>query len=154
MKPRYYMDTSVFYGVFRADVKLPSMMLLDMALKGRIVILYSDIVKEELVRAERRVQNLFKFIPVEHKEKVAILPEIRRLARTYVDERVVGETSMNDCRHIAAATVHKADALVSWNFKHIVNVHRIKGYNDINVRFGYPILEIRSPEEVLEYETM
>jgi hypothetical protein len=64
---------------------------------------------------------------------------------------VVGETSFDDCVHIALATIHKADILVSWNFKHIVNIYRIRGYNSINIRQGYATLEIRSPKDVIEY---
>ncbi len=39
--------------------------------------------------------------------------------------------------HIATATISKVDILVSWNFKHIVNVFRIRDYNSINLRCGY-----------------
>lgn len=49
-------------------------------------------------------------------------------------------------------TIYKTDILVSWNFKHIVNVYRIRGYNSINIRSNYQSLEIRSPKEILEYE--
>lgn len=54
--------------------------------------------------------------------------------------------------HIALATIHKADILVSWNFKHIVNVYRIRGYNSVNLRQGYSALEIRSPKDIINYE--
>ena len=35
------------------------------------------------------------------------------------------------------------------NFKHIVNLVRIQGYNSVNLRRGYPLLEIRTPKEIL-----
>ena len=50
--------------------------------------------------------------------------------------------------HIALATVARVDVLVSWNFKHIVNLRRIHAYNAVNLKKGYPLLEIRSPWEV------
>ena len=50
--------------------------------------------------------------------------------------------------HIALATLARVDALVSWNFKHIVNLHRIRGFNGVNLMRGYGTLEIRSPREV------
>ena len=53
-----------------------------------------------------------------------------------------------DAQHIAVATVARVDVLVSWNFRHIVNVDRIRGFNAVNLRVGYPLLEIRSPLEV------
>jgi hypothetical protein len=48
--------------------------------------------------------------------------------------------------------VNKADVLVSWNFKHIVNLERIRGYNSINFRKGYQMTEIRTPKEIFDYE--
>jgi len=54
-----------------------------------------------------------------------------------------------DCRHIATATLNNADILASWNFKHIVNVTRIRGYNSVNYRHGHKILEIRTPREII-----
>jgi len=71
------------------------------------------------------------------------------LALLYLKEKVVGRTSFNDCRHIALATLHGADVLVSWNFKHIVNVQRILGYNAINARLGHRTLDFRSPREII-----
>ena len=44
------------------------------------------------------------------------------------------------------------DYLVSWNFRHIVNVFRIKGYNAVNLKNGYIQLDIRSPKEFIDYE--
>ncbi len=57
-----------------------------------------------------------------------------------------------DAQHIAIATVERVDVLVSWNFKHIVNLSRIRLYNGVNLKKGYPLLEIRSPKEVLHEE--
>ena len=54
-----------------------------------------------------------------------------------------------DAQHIALATKSRVDVLVSWNFKHIVNLERIHGYNSVNLRRGYPQLEIRTPREVV-----
>jgi len=50
------------------------------------------------------------------------------------------------------ATINKIDVLVSWNFKHIVNLKRIRGYNAINILNGYPTIEIRSPKDIIDYE--
>lgn len=70
----------------------------------------------------------------------------------YIEEKVVGKTSLADCLHIAIATINRADFLLSWNFKHVVNVQRIRGYNWINIKNGYKELEIRSPREFVKYE--
>lgn len=73
-----------------------------------------------------------------------------QLGEEYLHEGVVGNTSKTDCRHIALATLVNADILVSWNFKHIVNIKGIRGYNVVNIKNGHPVLEIRSPRELLE----
>ena len=38
---------------------------------------------------------------------------------------------------MALAIIHKVDVQASWNFKHIVNLDRIKGYNGVNIKMGY-----------------
>ncbi len=43
----------------------------------------------------------------------------------------------------------KIDVLASWNFKHIVNLDRIRKYNAVNLKNGYTVLEIRNPREIL-----
>lgn len=114
--------------------------------------MYSDLTETELLNAPQKVRDYFKSLPQEHTERVIINTKIIELATKYIEEKVVGVTSFDDCLHIATATLNKADILVSWNFKHIVNVYRIRGYNSINLRMNYISLEIRSPKEILEYE--
>jgi len=59
---------------------------------------------------------------------------------------------LDDCRHIALATIHNVDVLASWNFKHIVNLTRIIGYNAVNLKNGYKPIEIRNPKDLVYYE--
>lgn len=94
----------------------------------------------------------FSTLPNENKFCVEVTPEALDLAKTYISENVVGQTSFDDCVHIALATIHKVDILVSWNFKHIANVYRIRGYNTVNLRMGYTPLEIRSPKDIVSDE--
>ena len=95
---------------------------------------------------------MVKQIPDEHIEFIAVTDEVMTLAELYVKENVVGKSSIEDCRHIAIATLYNADILASWNFKHIVNISRIRGYNSVNYKYGHKILEIRTPREILTYE--
>lgn len=99
-----------------------------------------------------KATQLFKLFRVTSKKTIEIIEitkEVNQLAEMYIQEKVVGETSMDDCRHIACATINKVDYLVSWNFKHIVNVFRIRGYNAINIKNGYIPLDIRSPKDII-----
>ncbi len=152
MKQRFYFDTSVFGGVFDKEFDEATLQLFERVKLGQIVCLYSDLTEAEILGAPEKVKNYFKELPKSNMEKLIVSDEILSLASKYIDEKVVGMTSFDDCVHIATATVNKADILVSWNFKHIVNVYRIRGYNSINIRLNYHSLEIRSPKEIIEYE--
>lgn len=99
-----------------------------------------------------RIIPFLNQIPREQQIFVELSEEARKLASKYIDENVVGRTSRADCQHIAMATLVKADVLVSWNFKHIVNLDRIRGYNGINLLMGYNTIEIRTPKEIERYD--
>ena len=128
------------------------MQLFERVKLGQIICVYSDLTEIELLNAPERIRDYFKKLPKENLEQIIVTDEILRLASKYIDDKVVGQTSFDDCVHIAAATINKADILVSWNFKHIVNLYRIRGYNSVNIRSNYQSLEIRSPKEIIEYE--
>jgi len=152
MKQRFYLDTSVFGGVFDKEFDEFTLQLFERIKLGKVTCIYSELVETELVKAPKKVKEYFLSLPKKSLEKAEITEEILMLATKYVEKKVVGATSFDDCIHIATATIHRADILVSWNFKHIVNVYRIGGYNSINLRMNYPSLEIRSPKEIIDYE--
>jgi len=127
-------------------------MLFEKVKLGQIKCVYSNLTEKELSTAPEKVQLFFSEIKTEDKERVLVTPESLKLAQSYINEKVVGETSLDDCIHIATATINKVDILVSWNFKHIVNVYRIRGYNSVNLKMGLPSLNIHSPKEIVGYE--
>ena len=152
MKQRFYFDTSVFGAVYDIEFDEITLQLFEKVKLGDIICIYSDLTIGELDNAPKRVRDFFAELPAKHLEFVRMTDESLALARHYINEKVVGETSFDDCVHIALATIHKADILLSWNFKHIVNVYRIRGYNSVNLRQGYTTLEIRSPKDIISYE--
>ena len=152
MKQRIYFDTSVFGGAFDSEFDESTLQLFERVKLGKIICVYSDLTETELMKAPKNIIEYFKSLPKKYMERVEIDNDILTLATKYIEEKVVGQTSFGDCLHIATATIHKADILASWNFKHIVNVYRIRGYNSINLRMNYTSLEIRSPKEITEYE--
>jgi len=70
------------------------------------------------------------------------------LAQAYIDAGILSSSRMADAIHVAAATVARADLILSWNFRHIVNYDRIRKFNGVNALNGYPPIEIYSPLEV------
>lgn len=154
MKQRLYIDTSVFGGHFDIEFAEFTIPLFERINRGEFTLLFSTVTQEELENAPENVRNLVKSIKAEHTEFLETTDFVVDLATDYITEKVVGQTSYADCLHIALATINRADYLISWNFKHIVNVQRIRGYNSINIKNGYQLLEIRSPRDFVNYENI
>ena len=152
MRRRIYTDTSAIGGCFDAEFEHGSLPLFDAFRSGAEILVVSDITLAELEAAPQSVRDVLLSVPKEYIELVAFSEEAAHLSETYLNDGVVSRKSRIDAQHIATATICRADVLVSWNFKHIVNLERIHGYNSVNLRLGYPMLEIRSPIEVLSYD--
>ena len=151
MTQRIYVDTSVVGGHFDSKFSEDTIPFFKRVIKGELTIIVSDLLEAELLRAPKFVKEFFASIPKKQIEKVKLTPEAAILADKYILAKVVGKTSRADCQHIAIATIFRADVLVSWNFKHIVNLDRIRGYNGINYQMGYQMIEIRTPKEITQY---
>lgn len=151
MKQRIYIDTSVVGGYFDDEFKEATTKLFERLHKDEVVFVVSELLDLELIDAPQQVKDLLHQYSGDKFERVKLTEEVILLADRYITENVVGKTNIEDCRHIALATIYKVDVLASWNFKHIVNLERIKGYNSVNLRLGYSLIEIRSPKDLVKY---
>ena len=151
MKQRIYIDTSIVGGYFDDDFKEATFKLFERLDKNEVVFVVSDLLDLELINAPQQVREHLLKYPTDKFLRVELTEEAIKLADNYIQENVVGKTSLEDCRHIALATINKVDVLASWNFKHIVNLDRIKGYNSVNLKLGYSMIEIRSPNDLVNY---
>jgi len=149
LKSRVYIDTSVIGGCFDPEFESASNTLVEEFISGKKKAIISDIVLFELESAPENVQAVLNRIPADNNEFVFLNEESISLANTYLKEGIIAERSLSDARHIAIATIERVDVLISWNFKHIVNLNRIHLINSVNLKLGYPLLEIRSPLEVI-----
>ena len=150
MKQRIYIDTSVIGGCFDKEFKEWSDKLFDEFRIGNKIAVISDITLDELSFSRLEVRNQLDTIPNNFKEYILNDEQSEELADMYIKEKAVTQKSHEDALHIAIATINKVDVLVSWNFKHIVNLDRIRKYNAVNMKNGYSMLEIRNPREILK----
>ena len=151
-----YFDTSVIGAIF--DKEIPQRIeitrrLLDAIVEGKHTGIISNIVLEEIERAPEELKgNLLtevRNIPfqiITEDERSAVLLEI------YEKEGFIRKGARLDLRHLAVAAVNDIDAVVSWNFRDIVNIRTRRAVHSVNLRLGLPLIEIVSPEEVIEYE--
>lgn len=153
---RLYFDTSVFGALF--DTELPrrievTRLLLESTIKGKNIGMISDVVLEEIGRApnelKKKILEEIRKIPL---EAISEDESSADLLLIYEKEGFVRKTARLDLRHLAVAVISGADAIVSWNFRDIVNVRTRRAVHSINLRLGLPLIEIVSPEEVIEYE--
>lgn len=149
MKPfRVYVDSSVFGGCYDEEFAEESTRFFDLVRAGRVVALVSEVVAVELASAPPAVRNLLDSLPRGAIAPVSLTTEVIALREAYVAKGIVGPKSVNDATHVAAATAAHADAIVSWNFRHVVRLDKIRRYNAVNVEMGYGLLSIVTPQEV------
>jgi len=145
---RTYIDTSVFGGYFDVEFETPTKQFFTEIDKGIKIPMVSDLTVSELEKAPKQVKELYNKV-FDKLQFLTIDKEMIDLANAYIKEKALTIKSMDDAIHIATATIHRIDVIVSWNFKHIVNLNRIRIFNAVNLKHGYPVMEIRTPLEVL-----
>ena len=148
MIARVYVDTSVIGGCRDEEFQEHSERLFADFEADRLRAVISNITIAEVLQAPEEVRAVLERPALQKAEKVYLNEEAVLLAEAYVQEGVVSEANRVDAQHIAIATVQRVDILVSWNFQHIVKWDRVRAFNAVNLKRGYPQLEIRSPREV------
>ena len=146
---RIYIDSLVIGGCLDSEFAEQSEALLEMGRRGEVMLLVSDLLADELARAPDEVQERLGSVSRDHLEPIVRSPEAGHLRDAYLEAGVVGPSSASDALHVAIATTADADVIVSWNFKHLVHLEKIRGFNAVNLREGYGLIEIRSPREVI-----
>lgn len=149
---RIYADTSVLGGCEDPEFDTDSRRFIEGVGKGRYILLLTDIVIAELEDAPEKVRRILPSLSTSAIERIDMTEEIIALRNTYIDAGIVADKWADDATHVAAATVARADAIISWNFQHIVRLDKMKRYNEVNLRNGYGILTIISPRELINDE--
>jgi len=148
---RVYIDTSVIGGCLDEEFSPWSNILFEEFRAGLKIPVVSDITMQEIEMAPLEVQKVVESVS-DKLESVLLDREAAVLAKAYLDEKIITDKYLLDAQHIALASIEKVDVLVSWNFKHIVNLNRIRLYNSVNLKKGYALIDIRSPREVINEE--
>jgi len=146
-KLRVYLENSAIGGYFDVEFAEPTKKLFELFKDGTYIPVISTHVIDEINKGapEKVKENLLTL----QFEKYEITEDMMLLAEKYMEQKIVSENYRDDALHIAIATVSGVDVLVSWNFKHIVNLSKIKMFNSVNILEGYNALEIRTPQEVI-----
>ncbi len=118
----------------------------------RLVPVLSDLTAAEVRDAPEPVRNLHQELLQLAGRVLVVTPEVALLVAAYEARGVLPARFRADMSHIALATLAEVDALVSWNFRHIVRLDKIRLFNAVNAKLGYKALSILSPREVTTHE--
>ncbi len=149
---KLYLDTSVLNFVFAEDApheqEITQKLFSQVATQKLYQFYVSAIVIREVEKAPPAKREKLMSL-MEDIELLVVTEAVEPLARDYLKSGAIPLGAIEDARHVAVATIHNLDAVVSWNFKHLVNLRRIKLVNLVNEATGYKHIEIISPREVI-----
>jgi len=154
-KLRLYLDSSILgWSLNHSDPArfAEANLLLKQIAYGRFIGVYSWVSVQEIEAAPKHIaKRLWQKI-----EQAKLKPVTKRLkkqadelAQTYCDKKIVPYDFKNDALHIAIATLYKADALVSYNFEHIVSLEVMVAVNEVNKSLNLNEIFLCQPQEVI-----
>ncbi len=139
-------------GCFDSEFKLWSEALVEDFRDGRYTAVMSDVTATEVAPAPEFVKSLHQALLGLPVELVRVDEDAVSLVQRYIERSVLGQRFLNDMLHIALATIAEVDVLVSWNFRHIVRLDKIRLFNAVNLEQGYKPLTIYLPREEIIHE--
>lgn len=153
---KIYLDTSVISHLMQEDVPekmQDTLKLWDMCVNGKYDVYLSTVTMEEISDCpEPKRSSLYDFLEKIEYTLIEINDEMSETANNIIDMGILTPKSYDDAQHIAAAVNNGCDCIVSWNFKHIVNMKTIRGVRAITNLKGFKPVEILNPSVLIESE--
>ena len=114
----------------------------------RLEAFISKIVIDEISEApeprQTKMANILKDMSV-----LEVTEECNDLAEEYIARHIIPAKNKEDALHIAIAAFYGLDAVVSYNFEHIVKLKTKREVSAANLVLGYKGVDLIIPEEVL-----
>ena len=155
-KLKVYLDTSVISYLQQEDAPERMRDTIELwkdFINEKYDIYLSQITLDEISKcSEPKKSVLYDYLSDIDYIRLDIDTEILELAQKIIDMGILSPKSFDDCQHIAAAVVNGCDCIISWNFKHIVNIKTIRGVRAITDLEGYKGIDIINPSVLLESE--
>ena len=152
-KLKLYLETSVWNFYFADDApeeRDVTKSFFDFVKKGAYEIYHSDVVLFEVNKAsESKRKELLGLIDKCASVELGTTPEAEDLASKYISRKIVPASKREDALHVGVATVAEVDALITWNYQHLIGLRRSEIFHAVNLESGYlKKIEIISPREV------
>jgi predicted nucleic acid-binding protein len=153
MKKRVYIETTIpsFYFESRSDPEMAARRVWtrrwwnDAA--GRYELVTSVAVVEELSRGDFAAREECLRL-IEHLPLVAVEPAVAEIVQAYVAHQVMPRDPVGDALHLALASYHRCDFLVTWNCRHLANANKFDHIRRINTLLGLFVPALVTPLEL------
>lgn len=118
---------------------------------GKFNAYISELVLREIGRTQgQKRERLLSLINTYKIPWLEVTPECIELTEKYMGRKLFPSKYRDDGLHIAIATVHQIDIVVSWNLRHMVKLRTRREVKVVNISEGYKEIEICTPMEVIE----
>ena len=154
MTRRIYVETTIpsFYFETRPEVEMVARREWTRRWWDNAIASYemvtSEAVVEELSRGTFPTRadclRLIERLPL-----LAIEPAVAEIVRTYVVRRVMPKSPVGDALHLALASHHRCDFLVTWNCIHLANANKFEHIRRVNGMLGLIVPALVTPLELL-----
>lgn len=155
-KLKVYLDTSVISYLMQLDAPDETKITLRLWEKfktGIYDIYLSQVDFTEMDKCEEPKLSFLKskLNEIDY-EILEIKDSTQKLAKEIINMGILTNKSFDDCTHIAVALENECDIIVSWNFKHMVNIKTINGIRAITLLKNQKNINILNPLTLLEME--
>ena len=157
MKSKVYIETTIpsFYYEDRADIAAIARRewtrqwwndtRLDYDLLTSVAVL-NELETGEYPNREKRVE-LLEELPL-----VRVESEVIDIVQVYIEHKVMPRDPAGDALHLALASYHKCDFLLTWNCAHLANANKFGHIRRTNTLLGLYVPDIVTPLELLGVE--
>lgn len=153
MKKSVYLDTTIpsYYYEERIELALRQKITQQWwnGQKQNYDLYISEIVLTELNRGEYphkdEILNLVNEIYI-----LEIPNEIKDIVKIYIEKHIMPRNDPGDALHLALASYHKIDFLLTWNCKNIANANKFEHIRLVNIQLGLYVPQIVTPEQLFE----
>jgi hypothetical protein len=106
-----------------------------------------EVVREAMLGDTRMAQSRIKVL--QELQIVGITAEVEAMAATFMATGALPPTMRPDATHLAAATLSRADYLLTWNCRHLANAHVLRRLQKEAERRGWPLPGVCTPLELM-----
>jgi predicted nucleic acid-binding protein len=154
-KFKIYLDTSVISYLDQheqAEKRAETHRLWDKIKAGEFDVVISDVTEAEINDCDDEKRKTLTDYLKQIRYTVSVFGDDKgvEIVNKIIENGILRRANIDDCRHLAMAIISGCDAIVSWNFKHIVNYKTIDGVRTITMSEGYPNILIFSPASLIE----